>query len=102
MKGGGTSTTVNLTGQNYKLIKGGARGESRGFRLLGVIPFASPTHASAKAHLYESVGEPLTGKAIALMNETEDRSLLYVILFSIPKLTVTADVIEFTGKSTAQ
>jgi len=88
-----------LTEKNYKLIKGGAKGESSGFRLLGIIPFASPSHASAKARLYESIGEPLTGRAVALMNETEDRSVLYLILFSVPKLTVTADVIEFTDKA---
>ena len=91
-----TGTSVSLAGNNYKLIKAGATGHSSGFRLLGIIPFASPTHAGAKASLYKSVGQPLTGRAVALANETEDRSTLYLILFSIPKITVTADVVEFT------
>ena len=91
-----TGTSVSLAGNNYKLIKAGATGHSSGFRVLGIIPFASPTHAAAKASLYKSVGETLTGKAVALANETEDRSTLYLILFSIPKITVTADVVEFT------
>ncbi len=92
-----TGTSVSLAGNNYRLIKAGATGHSSGFRLLGIIPFASPTHAGAKASLYKSVDEPLTGRAVALANETEDRSTLYLILFSIPKITVTADVVEFTG-----
>jgi hypothetical protein len=53
-------------------------------------------YAKAKASLYKSVGEPLTGRAIALANQTEDRSIAVFILFSIPKITITADVVEFT------
>jgi hypothetical protein len=36
---------------------------------------------------------------VALTNKTEDRSTWYLILFSIPEITVTADVIEFTDKA---
>ena len=94
-----SDTQVSLTGNNYKVIKPGAKGESAGFRLLGIIPFASPNYADAKADLYKSVGEPLIGRPVALANETEDRSSLYLILFSIPKVTITADVVEFTDKA---
>jgi hypothetical protein len=45
--------------------------------------------------MYKSVGEPLTGRAVALANETEDRSSFTLLLFSIPRITITADVIEF-------
>jgi len=100
MKGGRTETSVSLTGKNYKLIKGGARGTDYGFWLL-FIPIVSPNYADAKVSLYKSVEEPLTGKAIALCNQTEDKSLFTLILFSIPRITVTADVIEFTDSSPA-
>ena len=96
--GQSTATAVNLSGKNYRLIEGGARGVSHGFALLGIIPLASPHFADAKHDLYASVHEPLTGKAVALANEMDDRSTVYLILFSIPTLTVTADVIEFTGE----
>jgi hypothetical protein len=99
LRGETTSTGVSLAGNNYKLVRAGARGSSSGFRLLGIIPFASPNYGDAKAALYRSVGEPLTGRAIALANQTEDRSSLYLILFSIPKVTITADVVEFTDKA---
>ena len=90
-----TGTSVALAGNNYKIIKTGATGHSSGFRLLGIIPIVSPTHSGAKASLYQAIGIPLTGRSVALANETEDRSSLYVILFSIPRITVTADVVEF-------
>ncbi len=100
--GQSTSTAVSLTGKNYQLIQGGAQGESYGFRLLGIIPLGSPHYADAKRALYASVKEPLTGKAVALINEMHDKSTLYLILFSVPKLTVTADVIEFTDQPGAK
>lgn len=101
MRGGGTGTDVQLSQNNYKLIKPGAIGRSYGFKLLGIVPFDSPTAADAKANLYRSVNEDLTGKAVALANQTEDRSSLYLILFSIPRITYTADVIEFTQDKSA-
>ena len=98
-RGQATGTQISLAGNNYKVIKAGAIGQSTGFRLLGIIPFASPNYAEAKASLYKSVGEPLTGRSVALANQTEDRSSVYLILFSIPKVTITADVVEFNDKA---
>ena len=94
-KGQSTSAGVGLTKKNYKIIKVGAKGESSGFNLLGFIPFKSPNFAEAKEGVYTSIGESLEGRAIALVNQTEDRSSLYLILFSIPKVTISADVIEY-------
>jgi hypothetical protein len=95
---GQTGTDVQLSKNNYKVIKAGAKGESSGFSLLGIIPLSSPNYADAKEALYKSVGEPLTGKSVALANQTQDSSILYLVLFSIPKVTITADVIEFTDQ----
>ncbi len=92
-----TGTNVSLAGNNYKVLKAGAKGTSSGFYLLGIIPIVSPDYAEAKADLYESVGVSLEGRAIALANQTQDRSFLYLILFSIPKITVTADIVEFNA-----
>ena len=94
----GTGTQVSLGENNYKLIKAGAKGQSLGFSLLGFIPIVPPNMADAKETLYHSVGESLTGRSVALANQTEDRSSLYLILFSIPRFTITADVVEFTDK----
>ena len=93
-----TGTAVSLKENNYKIVKAGATGQSSGFALFGLIPFVSPSYADAKAELYKSAGETLEGRSIALANQTEDRSFLYLILFSIPKVTITADIIEFVEK----
>ena len=99
-RGQGSSTVVTLSGNNYKLIKPEAKGESKGFSLLlGLIPISSPQYANAKADLYKSVGEPLNGRSIALVNLTVDKGSRSFILFSIPILTITADVLEFTDKA---
>ena len=95
---GQTGTQVQLTQNNYKVISAGATGKSFGFKLLGILPIVSPNYADAKQDLYKSVGVPLTGKAVALANQTEDRSTLYLILFSVPRVTITADVVEFTDQ----
>ncbi|OPL17344.1 MAG: hypothetical protein AVO38_01220 [delta proteobacterium ML8_D] len=96
-----TGTGVGLYGNNYKVIRAGVKGESNGFSLFGLIPIVSPNYADAKSNLYQAIGEPLEGRSIALANQTQDRSTLYVILFSIPKITITADIIEFTGAATS-
>lgn len=99
---GQTGTDVQLSQNNYKVITAGATGKSYGFKLLGILPIVSPNYADAKADLYKSVGVPLTGRAVALANQTEDRSSLYLILFSLPRVTITADVIEFVREGNGQ
>ena len=101
LRGQSTTTAVALNAKNYRLIKPGAMGTSHGFKLLGIFPLASPHHSTARSKLYASVDQPLTGKAVALTNELEDKSTLYLILFSVPKLTITADVIEFVDRDEA-
>ena len=91
-----TGTSVVLQSNNYKTLKTGARGVSYGFSLLGLIPIVSPTAASAKSNLYGDVQIEMGGRSTALANQTEDRSVLYLGLFSIPRYIITADVIEFT------
>jgi len=91
-----TDTSVQLAGNNYRVIKAGASGDSKGFYLLGLIPILAPSYADAKTDLYGKLGRSVEGKSVALANQTEDRSSLYLILFSIPKVTISADVIEFT------
>ena len=98
-----TQTQVNLTHANYKMIKAGAEGRSYGFRfLLGIIPITAPNTAAARADLYRNVGESVSGKSVALINVTEDRSTTWLLLFSVPKLVITGDVVEFTQEGNNQ
>ena len=88
-----TGTQTDLSRKNFRVIKSAARGVDSGFSLLGIIPFKSPSYANAMADLHQNV--EMEGKATALVNVAQDHSSLYLILFSIPKITITADVIEF-------
>lgn len=90
-----TGTGVVLKSNNYKVLKAGARGDSYGFYLLGLIPIISPSYADAKYDLYDGIGHKLEGRSIALANQTEDTSTVYLILFSFPRITITADIVEF-------
>lgn len=91
-----TQTDVSLSHGNYKMIKAGAEGKSYGFRIfLGIIPITAPSTADARTDLYRNLGESLTGKSAALVNVTEDRSTTWLFLFSIPKIVITGDVVEF-------
>lgn len=90
-----TSTGVSLSKDNYTIVKAGAKGESQGFYLFGIIPIVMPNYADAKADLYKNTNEKLEGRSIALANQTQDHSTIYLILFSLPKITITADIVEF-------
>ena len=95
-----TETDVSLTHGNYKMVKAGAEGKSYGFRfLLGIIPITAPETADARADLYHNVGQDLSGRSVALVNVVEDHSTTWLLLFSIPKIVVTGDVVEFTQDS---
>jgi Family of unknown function (DUF6567) len=91
----GSGTTVDLSQKNYRVIKANAVGESSGFHLLGIIPFSSPTYTEAMTNLYIDSGVT-SGGATAVANVSKDSKTTYLVLFSIPKLTVRADIIEFT------
>jgi len=98
INGQNTDAVVNLKNNNFKIIKTNVIGESSGFSLFGIIPFSSPAYYKAKKDLFENAGEDLTGRSIALINQTEDRSFIYLILFSIPTLTLSADIIEYQAE----
>jgi hypothetical protein len=90
-----TQTAVNLSQNNFRIIKAGAIGTSHGFRLLGIIPFAGANETQARANLYQNLGKSLEGKSATLANTTYAKSTIYLILFSVPKVTVEADVVEY-------
>jgi hypothetical protein len=89
-------TRTDLSKNNFRVLKANVRGDDSGFKLFGFIPIVSPSYADAMRSLHHNVD--MEGKSTALANVAQDRSTLYLILFSIPKITVTADIIEFTGE----
>lgn len=91
-----TTTTVNLSRQNYKIVKANAIGSSAGFSLLGLFTFISPRYDEAFTRLYRNAAVS-EGKPQAIVNVVYENSSSYFILFALPKITVRADIIEFTN-----
>jgi hypothetical protein len=92
-----TTTQVDLSRKNYNVVRSNAVGASRGFSLLGVVPIIPTSYTNAMSDLYEEAGMK-EGKAQALVNVNQETATLYLVVFSLPKLTVRADIIEFTGE----
>ena len=90
-----TTTTVNLSRKNFKIVKANAFGSSVGFSFLGIFSLNSPSYEEALTQLYRSAVVSV-GKSQALVNVMHEQTSTYFILFALPKITVCADVIEFT------
>ena len=89
-----TGTRTDLSRANFRMIKAGVHGTDRGFRLFCLLLLFSPSYAGAMEDLHSKVG--MEGKATALVNVTHDKSEIFLLLFSVPKIEITADIIEFT------
>jgi len=89
-----SGTQVKLAQPNFSLIQTDIVGSSTGFKLLGIFTFRSPQYAEAITRLYKKAGFS-TGKAQTLVNVVYEQTQPYFILFSLPKITVRADLVEF-------
>ena len=89
-----TTTTVNLSRKNFKIVNANVFGSSVGFSLLGLFSLKSPSYEEALTQLYRST-DVSVGKPQALVNVMHEQTSTYFILFALPKITVRADVIEF-------
>jgi hypothetical protein len=88
-------TEVKLTEGNFSVVKTNVVGQARGFALLGFITMVPARFQTAMDRLY-SKAEMQTGQAQTLGNIIMEKSSAYWILFSIPRISVRADVVEFT------
>jgi hypothetical protein len=88
------TTTVLLSTDNYKILKTNVVGTDWGINLLGLIPIVSPDYTKAVAKLY-AAGEVTEGRPQAIANVLQQHTSPFFILFSIPRITFRADVIEF-------
>ena len=96
--GDGSVAPAGLSQSNFRVLKSNVQGDSYGFRFLGFIPIVPARVADAKADLYqklERAGVQLEGRSIAVTNATEDDSHYYFLIGSVPRITLTADIIEF-------
>lgn len=74
-------------------MKTNVQGECKGFSLLGIITIVPAQFSTATNRLYgqEQVQQ---GRPQALVNVVVERSRAYLILYSIPKVSIRADLVE--------
>ena len=89
-----SQTHVTLTGDNYRIIEPNVVARSKGFKLFGLITFRNASYTEAMTRLYQKANVE-QGHAQALANVVHESASSYFILFSIPKVTIRADLIEF-------
>ncbi len=88
-------THVSLGSDNFKLLRPNAQGESVGISLFGLIPITSPSFSEARSSLYRSAGESLQGRSIALASMSQEESTVFLLLVSMRRITLSADIVEF-------
>ena len=95
-----SETRIALEKPNFVVVKANNVGQSGGFALLGLITIVPPSCNTALSRLYEQAGmQP--GRAQTLANVLVERSSSYWILFSLPKITVRGDLVEFVTNNAA-
>ncbi len=110
----GNLTDVQLQSGNYTIVARGVTGEAKAAYLFGVsVPMGMTTNTFAVARVdgtgmlykeamdnmwknFESAHGPAEGKRLALINVHYDTDALNLVIYTQPKVTVRADVVEFT------
>jgi hypothetical protein len=87
-------TVVRLDQDNFVVVKTNAAGKCRGFSLLGIIAMAPAKFSTALDRCYAHAAIE-SGKPQTLVNVVMERNTTYWILFSVPEVSVRADVVEF-------
>jgi hypothetical protein len=91
-------TEIKITEGNFVVVKTNVVGYARGFSLLGFISLFPARFEVAMNRLYTKA-EVQSGKPQTFENIIMEKTSAYWILFSIPRVSVRADVVEFTPNS---
>jgi len=89
-----TLTTVKLDQANFSTVKTNVMGQCKGFSLFGIITLAPARFSTAMDRLYVRA-EMRQGRAQTLANVVVERSSTFLILYSIPRVSIRADIVEF-------
>lgn len=89
-----STTEVRLDHANFAMVKTNVMGECRGFSLLGIITLVPARFSTAMDRLHGRA-EVQQGRPQTLANVVVERSSSYFILYSIPRVSIRADVVEF-------
>ena len=88
------NTDVRLQEKNFVVIRTNVVGESSGFSLLGILTIVPAKFTKAMSRLYDQA-EMKSGRPQTLVNLIMEKDATYYILFSLPRTSIRADVIEF-------
>jgi hypothetical protein len=88
------NTDVRLEGRNFIVIKTNVVGQSSGFSLLGILTIVPAKFTKAMSRLYAQA-EMQPGRPQTLVNLVMEKDSIYLLLFSLPRTAIRADVIEF-------
>ncbi len=89
-----TTSTVQLSSDNYRIVRTNAVGTDWGINFLGLIPVISPKYEKAINQVYKA-GGVAEGKSLAIVNVLQQYTSAYFILFSIPRIRIRAHVVVF-------
>jgi hypothetical protein len=95
-----SSTEVRLQEANFIVTRTNLMGESRGFSLLGLLTIVPAKFTTAASRLYAQA-EMQPGRPQTLVHLVMEKDSTYLILFSIPRTALRADLIEFTQGATS-
>ena len=90
------ATAVRLDQNNFVTVRTNVVGQAKGFSLLGIITIVPAQFGTAMDRLYTNATIQ-AGRPQTFANVVVDRSSTYLILYSIPKVAVRADVVEFVS-----
>jgi hypothetical protein len=89
-----SGTAVRLDEANFMTVKTNVTGQAKGFALLGIFTLSPARFGTAMDRLY-GTADVRVGRPQTLANVVAERSSSYYVLFSIPRVEVRADVVEF-------
>jgi hypothetical protein len=88
-------TSVDLGHKDFQIVQKSIVGTDQGFALLGFIPVTTPSMVDAMTSLMSKVDSD--GRSVAIVNVAEAIEADYWVLFSITRVKIRADVVEFTA-----
>lgn len=89
-----SGTTIHLEQANFVTVKTNVVGQARGWALFGVLTMSPARLGTAMDRLY-AAAEMQPGRPQTLANVIAERSSSFYLLYSVPRVTVRADVVEF-------
>ncbi len=95
------NTEVRLQQKDFIVVKTNVVGQCKGFSLFGVVTIVPAAVTTAMNRLYtQAAMQP--GRSQTLANLIMEKDSTFLLLFSIPRTSVRADVIEFTPPAAAE